>query len=450
MSPLALLGGVVHGLGLISLAAVIGGLSVDRMILPAGVALTASRHRLRRAITGLLVLLLVLTVADLLVRTRAMSGGAPTGILAALHDVLGRTHFGAIWMVRAIVLGLVLILSRSRGDMARALCALCTLALALTATLTGHAAEWGDLTASVAVDWAHAMAASAWTGGLIVLALLVPGREAGWPPALLGAVARRFSRLAAACLLIVVLTGVYNAWAQLGAVSALWTSTYGRVLVGKLLLAAVLVWLGAINRYMIVPRLLAARSPRGLGARFVRASRFMILGRIRLAGATVSIRFSRYLVREAILVVAVFAATAALGEATPGRHAQLPRKLTTHVSAKEWRQSIDVGKVSGFTLPPGSSVRGREVFLKLQCFDCHATPDERFPSPRRPGPDLAGASRAHPAYLAESIVNPNALVVDGPGYSAPDGTSTMPDSGDGLTVAELIDLVTYLKTFGRD
>jgi putative copper export protein len=126
MSALTLLGGVVHGLGLISLAAVIGGLTVDRMILPASVALTASRNRLRRAIAGLLVLLLLLTVADLLVRTRAMSGGAPTGILAALHDVLGRTPFGAIWMVRMIMLGLALILSFGRGGLTRTLCALCT------------------------------------------------------------------------------------------------------------------------------------------------------------------------------------------------------------------------------------------------------------------------------------------------------------------------------------
>jgi copper transport protein len=242
----------------------------------------------------------------------------------------------------------------------------------------------------VAVDWAHAVAASAWTGGLIVLALLMPRREPGWPPTLLGTVARRFSRLAGACLLIVVLTGVHNAWAQLGAVSALWSSAYGLVLVAKLLLAGVLVWLGAINRYMIVPRLHTARSPRGLGARIVRASRFMILGRIRLAGATVPSRFSRYLVREAVLVVAVFAATAALGEATP------PRKLATRVGDKERRQSIDVGKAADFALPPGSSERGREVFSKLERVDCHTTPDERFHPPDdqdRPWPASAAPIR---------------------------------------------------------
>src|SRR5262245_14988446 len=449
MSPQALVTGLVHWLGLIALAAVIGGLGIDRLILPAAAEVQPSRDRLRRWITGLLGLLLLLTVADLLIRAQAMSGGAAAGTVSTLRDVVTRTHFGALWVTRIGVLPLALMLAFGRGAVIRTLCGLCAVALALTASLTGHAAEWGDLTVSVGADWVHAVAASAWTGGLIVLALVVFRRGPAWPRALLGVVARRFSRLAGVCLLIVVVTGAYNVWAQLGAVSSLWTSTYGRVLVVKLLVAAALVGLGAINRYVIVPRLDPGRRPRGLGARLVRASRLLILGRMRLPGAQVPSRFAAYLVAEALLALVVFAFTTTLGEATPGRHAQVPRKLTTHVSAKEWRQSVDVSKLSSFALPRGDEARGREVFVRLQCFDCHATPDGRLPSPHRPGPDLAGVSRANPAYLVESIVNPNAMVIDGPGYSSADGTSTMPDYRERLMVAELVDLVAYLKSLAR-
>ena len=53
----------------------------------------------------------------------------------------------------------------------------------------------------------------------------------------------------------------------------------------------------------------------------------------------------------------------------------------------------------------------------------------------------------HPAgYLAESILNPNAVIVKGPGYIGPDGRSTMPDYRDALSVADLIDLVAYLRS----
>jgi hypothetical protein len=53
----------------------------------------------------------------------------------------------------------------------------------------------------------------------------------------------------------------------------------------------------------------------------------------------------------------------------------------------------------------------------------------------------------HPAgYLAESILNPNAVIVEGPGYTGPDGRSTMPDYREHLSLADFIDLVAYLKS----
>jgi hypothetical protein len=52
----------------------------------------------------------------------------------------------------------------------------------------------------------------------------------------------------------------------------------------------------------------------------------------------------------------------------------------------------------------------------------------------------------HPVeYFAESLLNPNAVIVTGPGYTDADGMSIMPDYHESLTVAELTDLVAYLK-----
>ena len=90
------------------------------------------------------------------------------------------------------------------------------------------------------------------------------------------------------------------------------------------------------------------------------------------------------------------------------------------------------------------------MFVRLRCFTCHAVPDGRDPAPSRPGPDLTGVGRNHPGYLVESILNPNARIVDGPGYTDDRGLSTMPDYRERLTVGELIDLVAYLRGFGGD
>ena len=44
------------------------------------------------------------------------------------------------------------------------------------------------------------------------------------------------------------------------------------------------------------------------------------------------------------------------------------------------------------------------------------------------------------------MINPNAVIVEGPGYTDVDGRSIMPSYADRLSVTELLDLVAYLRT----
>jgi mono/diheme cytochrome c family protein len=104
-----------------------------------------------------------------------------------------------------------------------------------------------------------------------------------------------------------------------------------------------------------------------------------------------------------------------------------------------------------FSIPPGDARKGREVFVRLECFKCHTVRGEQFPAvtrePSDVGPELAGMGSHHPReYLAESILNPNAVIVTGPGHTGPDGLSIMPDFRDSLTAGELVDLVAYLES----
>ncbi len=217
--------------------------------------------------TPSLVVLLLATGAELLARTQAMSGAALAASVAAVPSVVTQTHLGQILAARLVAVVVALLLAFEAGRAFRAFVLLVALAIALSMSLTGHAADWGDVTLSVGVDWVHAVAASAWTGGLIALAFAAGRRGAGWSRESLATVAPRFSRLAGLCLLAIVVTGGYNAWAQLGGLSRLWSTAYGRVLIVKLLIVAVLVWLGAVNRYAHLPRLAPAQAVRGVGAR---------------------------------------------------------------------------------------------------------------------------------------------------------------------------------------
>ena len=106
-----------------------------------------------------------------------------------------------------------------------------------------------------------------------------------------------------------------------------------------------------------------------------------------------------------------------------------------------------------FSLPPGGNVEaGRAAFVKFECFKCHAVQGEQFPAVSKTatdvGPDLTGMGGGMhpPEYFAQSILAPNAVILDEPGYTGPDGKSRMPEYNDTMTVRELIDLVAYLES----
>lgn len=107
-----------------------------------------------------------------------------------------------------------------------------------------------------------------------------------------------------------------------------------------------------------------------------------------------------------------------------------------------------------FAFPAGDPVKGRKAFVDFECFSCHQVKGEKFPPGKKGdvGPELTGMGGRHPTdYFLESVVNPNAVIVEGPGFIGPDGLSKMPDYRDSMTVAQLIDLVAYLKDLtGRD
>jgi mono/diheme cytochrome c family protein len=124
--------------------------------------------------------------------------------------------------------------------------------------------------------------------------------------------------------------------------------------------------------------------------------------------------------------------------------AQKPYK-TGKVQVKE--------SVAKFQIPEGDTEAGRDVFVAMKCFTCHKIQGEKFPAakPGEIGPDLTGIGAVQTSvYLFESIVNPNAVVVQGEGFVGDDGMSKMPEYHDTLKLRELVDLVAYLSSLGKE
>ncbi len=125
-------------------------------------------------------------------------------------------------------------------------------------TLASHAAGRGFV--AFAVDWIHLSAGSIWVGGLAILLLLIRGAPAADRPAFVAAVVPRFSRIAGYGLGALVLTGVYSSWLHVPALRAFVATVYGRLLLLKLGLVAGLAGLGAVNRFVLRPRLARAET----------------------------------------------------------------------------------------------------------------------------------------------------------------------------------------------
>ena len=105
------------------------------------------------------------------------------------------------------------------------------------------------------------------------------------------------------------------------------------------------------------------------------------------------------------------------------------------------------------TPPPGDVAAGRQAFIDFGCPSCHAVAGESFSqttAAQSPGPELSGMGSHHPAaYFAEAILNPDAVLIDAPGYLGADGHSNMPAYPD-MTVAQLSDLIAYLASLTQN
>jgi mono/diheme cytochrome c family protein len=152
---------------------------------------------------------------------------------------------------------------------------------------------------------------------------------------------------------------------------------------------------------------------------------------------------------ERRLVCLLLGCLAACGRAPTAPAGRAPAARTPGVRVTMAALHASGGVPVGWALtPPSGSVEiGRRTFEDLGCPACHRIADETFSTPSAGiGPELTGMGSHHPAaYFVESIINPDAVLVEGDGYVDAGGHSTMPDYPD-LTVTQLADVVAYLSS----
>lgn len=164
-----------------------------------------------------------------------------------LHSMYGELH--CVRLVLLGVLGLLIAATLADAAIARPAASGLTFAgIALSFSAAQHAATTSPAWLSVALDMAHLLAMAAWVGGLAMLAIaLVPrGRQAELERAL-----PVYSTVAFSSVVVLAVTGTYAAWRGIGALAAIFGTTYGLLVVGKIVLFVGLVGIGNLSRLLV-------------------------------------------------------------------------------------------------------------------------------------------------------------------------------------------------------
>lgn len=210
-----------------------------------------------RLLVSLLLIVLASYAAGYVVNTAIIGGTSVTEALSP--DALGSTAdtpFGMSMQLRAMVVGVALLpalLLRYGPPLpvaARWAVALVFAGTAASLSITGHAVTTEPTWLRMPLDMVHVAAAAVWIGGLVQLGFMGP-----FATAHVAAIAR-FSRTAGASVAVILLTGIYATYAELGlSVQQLVDSRYGRLILGKLILYAGTMPLAWNNMSAFVPQL---------------------------------------------------------------------------------------------------------------------------------------------------------------------------------------------------
>ncbi|SMC62077.1 copper resistance D family protein [Kibdelosporangium aridum] len=224
--------------------------------------------------------------------------------LAAVQQLL-TVQVGRVWFAKALlwVLATVVLadLLQRREKAARSAAwrvgaGAVALGLLRTAGLTGHAVDAPDKTVAEIAALVHLAGVCAWFGGLAFLLLgVLPRRH----PDELATVTPKYSRLAMISVIVIVLAGTVLALQLLPSLDVLVTTGYGRLLLIKLAVFAVILGAAQLSKRWVKRRLDFA---------------------VVLRGDSATVRPFVYSVAvETVLVVAVLVAASLLVTANPGR-----------------------------------------------------------------------------------------------------------------------------------
>ncbi|MCI2415850.1 copper resistance protein CopC/CopD [Saccharopolyspora sp. K220] len=346
-STVATIGFAVAQFGaLAALALLVGTVAFVAMVWPRAVDSTAARRLVGYSWVGLFVATLAVAVTY-----GPYAANAPLTETFHLGLMVGtlQSEMGATLLARFAVLalagiGLAQFMSSAPAQTVRSRLLGggsvlgCAAALATTWSFASHSVVGPLVPLSVVVDAIHLTAAAVLAGGLVMFGAVLRRKDV---VADLPAIGTRFARTALVCASVLVATGAYQIWQQVGGFTALGTPA-DWLWVAKIALVLVLAWTGLVGYWRLGQHLY---EPESVGAAEKRRAK-------RGLPAGVPSRLRGLVLAQAGIAAAVVAATTTLGVGQPSRIARAepaadrqqapPARLAFDTGGRDGQGSLDL------------------------------------------------------------------------------------------------------------
>ncbi len=325
--------GAARFVGLAGFVMLAGGLGLLCLCWPGGWTDRRSRHLVA---AGAMAIAVAAAVNLVLLGSYGAGSGLRSVFDAEILTASLHSRAGALTALRAVAALAATVALMRTGRQARLGAAGLTVVIGVTMAAGGHAGDGSDRVLATGLDLVHLASASLWLGGLALL--LIGPLSVRMPTDAGHAAARRFSRLAGLCVVVLLATGVIAAARRTGSFDALGQTAYGQVVLIKSALLATILTFAAGARRVVQRRLtpdgtpspvLVTASTRPAAGGVLTRTR-PPLSRTRRPDVRADLRVLRQSVLvELLLGAGVLVATAVLIGLPPARAAYLPSSSTT-------------------------------------------------------------------------------------------------------------------------
>ena len=183
-------------------------------------------------------------------------------VFSILPTFLTKTKYGRFTIVRTVFLAAIIVVSFAgvyRDQKWTMLSgALLSLLLLVAIAMSGHQGAMGYMNFPFLLDVLHLFAVSLWIGGVIFIRFFLSAFVRGAHVEFrrnLTSLMNRFSLLATYCVFIAALTGILLSYVNVKGFSVLLNTSYGIVLFVKILLVGIIVIIGGMNKFSVIPQM---------------------------------------------------------------------------------------------------------------------------------------------------------------------------------------------------